>query len=261
MAKLTIRMALNFNHHLLETPDGLIAALLGHLLAKVVLGALLRLLLLLEGSLLVLLHLVLVLVRNVGICGLLQVVHCIRQTSLAGHLWIIGRVVLSIVLALLSGLLDVTSAERLVLGILILGLGPECTRIHVWDFVPCVLWCRLIDLAKAVLIRIDFGSCLLGGITSNIAQENASVAEKFSELAIGDDQCAQCAKAVQGLVAVLLGSVLVNRGTWNLCVAAIQVLGLPDEVLEEVTLILAQQQMLGLFDDIAEIGDQDTAFF
>lgn len=123
--ELTVRMALDLNHHLLEAPNGLIAALLRHLLAKVVLGALLRLFLLLKSSLLVLLHLIFVLVGYVGVCGLLQVVRGIGQTSLAGHVRIIRWVVLSIIHSLLGGLLDITSAEGLVLSILVLGLGLE----------------------------------------------------------------------------------------------------------------------------------------
>lgn len=126
---------------------------------------------------------------------------------------------------------------------------------------PGVFWCRLIDLAESVLIRVDFGCSLLSGITSDIPEEKASIAEKFSELTVGDDQCAQCAKTVQCLVAVLLGSVLVNWCTWNLYIAAIQVLGLPDKILEQIALVLAQQQMLGFLNDIAKIGDQRTTFF
>ena len=124
VVKLTIRVALNFNHHLLETPDGLVAAILGHLLAKVILGALLSILFSLESALLV----------------LLEPYPCSRQersrllsasrlstafdrASLASLLRVIGRVVLSIVHGLLACLLDIASAERLVLTILILRLG------------------------------------------------------------------------------------------------------------------------------------------
>ena len=247
-------MALDLNHHLLEAPDCLVAAVLGHLLAKVVLGALLRILFGLESSLLVFLGLVLVLIRHVLVCCLLQVVGCVRQASPTSLLRVIGRVVLSVVHSLLACLLNIALAEWLVLSILILCLGLESTGVQVWDVVPCVLWSRLVDLVEAVLIRIDSVCRLLGSITSHIAQEDTSIAEQFTELAIGENQCAECAKTVQGFVAVLLSSGFVGRRTWQLCVAAIQILCLPDEVLEQVALVLAQKQMLGLFDDIAEIG-------
>jgi hypothetical protein len=47
----------------------------------------------------------------------------------------------------------------------------------------------------------------------------------------------------------------VNGCLRGLGVAASDLLGLPDKVLEEVSLVLGKQQRLGLFNDVLEIRD------
>jgi hypothetical protein len=43
---------------------------------------------------------------------------------------------------------------------------------------------------------------------------------ELSELPIGNDERAECTKALQCLIAVLLGSILINRGIWESGIAA-----------------------------------------
>lgn len=79
---------------------------------------------------------------------------------------------------------------------------------------------------------------------------------KLSELAVGDDELTESAQTLNGLLAVLLCSLLVDWSAWRLCVASTNTLCLPDEILDEVALVLGQQQDLGLLDGGTEIGDQ-----
>jgi hypothetical protein len=75
-------------------------------------------------------------------------------------------------------------------------------------------------------------------------------------LTVGDDECSKSAESLERLLAVLLSSVLVEWCRDTLRVDLTKVLGLPDEVLEEITLVLGEDQKLGLLNDISEIGDQ-----
>jgi hypothetical protein len=82
---------------------------------------------------------------------------------------------------------------------------------------------------------------------------------ELAELSVGDHERAESAKTLQSLIAVLLSSLLVNWSTWNASICAVDLLCLPDEVLEEITLILAEKKDLGLFNDGAGILDQSFA--
>lgn len=79
-------------------------------------------------------------------------------------------------------------------------------------------------------------------------------------MAVRDDQGAQGAETFEGVVAMLSRGFFVNGCLRGLGVAASDLLGLPDEVLEEVTLVLGKQQRLCLFNDVLEVRDQGLAF-
>ena len=79
---------------------------------------------------------------------------------------------------------------------------------------------------------------------------------ELAELSIGDDELAQSSQTIKRLIAVLLSSVLVDWRTWNSSASAIDILGLPCEVLEQVALVLCEKEDLGLLDNIAEVVDQ-----
>lgn len=59
---------------------------------------------------------------------------------------------------------------------------------------------------------------------------------------------------------MLLGSVLADRRIRFTSIAAGNVFALPNEVLQEVPLVLGEEQDLRLLDDIAEVFNQMLAF-
>jgi hypothetical protein len=79
---------------------------------------------------------------------------------------------------------------------------------------------------------------------------------ELSKLAVGDDQGSESSETFKSFIAVLLSSALVNWGAWERCSSTTNVLCLPNELLEKVSIILGQQQQLGLFNDLADILNQ-----
>jgi hypothetical protein len=59
---------------------------------------------------------------------------------------------------------------------------------------------------------------------------------------------------------VLAGSVLVDRCVGERGIAAIDLLSLPDEVLEKVALVLGEQENLCLLDDLLQVTNKRLAF-
>lgn len=82
---------------------------------------------------------------------------------------------------------------------------------------------------------------------------------KLAELAIGDQQSTQGLEALEGLVGILL-AVLLGDGHIG-CLGALEgdLLSLPDELLEQLALVLGQEQLLGLVNDIAQVPDENLA--
>jgi hypothetical protein len=79
-------------------------------------------------------------------------------------------------------------------------------------------------------------------------------------LPIGDNERAECAESFKSFVAMLLGGIFINWSTWSCGISSIDMLRLPDEVLEEIALVLGKEKVLSLFDDIAEISYQSLTF-
>ena len=71
--------------------------------------------------------------------------------------------------------------------------------------------------------------------------EDVWVLTELSELAVGDDQGSQSSQAFESLVAVLFRRLFVNGSTGKVHVLLLELLGLPDEILQEVAVILGQQ--------------------
>lgn len=76
---------------------------------------------------------------------------------------------------------------------------------------------------------------------------------KLPELAIGNDQGPKSAQPLQYLVAMLLCGLLVHGGIGCADSLGIELCSLPDEVLEQITLVLGQQELLGLGDNFAKV--------
>jgi hypothetical protein len=75
-------------------------------------------------------------------------------------------------------------------------------------------------------------------------------------LTVGDEERSEGSETLEGLLAVLLGSLLAQRSVDVGCVIGADLLCLPDEVLEEITVILGEQEELGLLNDVLEVGDE-----
>jgi hypothetical protein len=243
----TIGMALDLNNHLLETPDGLIATFLGHLLAEVVLGGL-------QGSILGVLRLLLSLIWDVGLCLLLQVTNSSLRTCLSSSL--IGGLGLRRVSALVSGSSNVVTIEGLILVVDITSLLLDVLLRQIGDIMPSVVFRWLVDLAESLLRWLHFAGSVGSSIASHIAEKNASIVEKFAKLAIGDEKRAESLQTFNRLVAVLFGSVLVGWSTWKFGITTVNVLRVPNELLDQIALVLGQEQEFGLFDDLPQISDQ-----
>jgi len=79
---------------------------------------------------------------------------------------------------------------------------------------------------------------------------------ELAELTVGKNERAEGAKTVESLVAVLLSGVLVDRRVRSAGIGARDLLSLPNEVLEEVALVLGQEQQLGLLNDLAQVTNE-----
>jgi hypothetical protein len=64
---------------------------------------------------------------------------------------------------------------------------------------------------------------------------------EFAELAIGNDERAKRSDAAEYFIAMLLGNVLLHRGRWQLGVLDVDLLRVPDELLEEISLVLGEE--------------------
>ena len=82
----------------------------------------------------------------------------------------------------------------------------------------------------------------------------------LTELSVGDQQGTQGLQTIQGLVAILLGAFLLDGGTRLVHLDRAKVLRIVDELLQQMTVVLAQDQLSGVVDDIAQVLDQLLAF-
>ncbi|KAI6767974.1 hypothetical protein HG530_005983 [Fusarium avenaceum] len=257
-----ILVLLALKNHLLETPDGLLLALLGHLLVEVVASLVAVLLVLLKDALLGLgINLVVKLVLgslNSSVLASLRIGLTSGVTGLIG-----GSGNTRALLVLLSGGSAVNASGSNVLSILLgvstvdaLGLVLEVLLGEVRSLVPDVVLSRLIELLKLLLRRSDLGSSVGSSITSHIAEKNSSIREKLSELSVSDEQLAKGPQALKSLVTILLGSVLADRRVGGVDALGIELGGLPDKVLDQVALVLGEKEMLGLLDSIGGILNQ-----
>lgn len=80
------------------------------------------------------------------------------------------------------------------------------------------------------------------------------------ELSVGDQQSTQSLQTIHSLVAILLGAIFVDGGTRFVHFDRAKVLRTVDELLKQMTVVLAQDQLSGVVDDVAQILDQLLAF-
>jgi uncharacterized membrane protein len=145
-------------------------------------------------------------------------------------------------------------------GQLVLELVLEVTPGHVRVLVPNVVVSRLVDLVELILRRLDLVGSVHSGIAGDVPEQGAGVRKKLPELAVGDEQRAESAETVEGLVTMLLCGVLVHGGVGKRGIAAVDLLSLPDEVLEKVALVFCEKEDLGLLDDLLQVTDKRLSF-
>lgn len=77
-------------------------------------------------------------------------------------------------------------------------------------------------------------------------------------MTVADNQLTESAETLQGLVAMLPSVFLANWGVdlSALSIATRDLLGLPDEVLDQVAIVLGQKENLGLLNDFAQISNE-----
>lgn len=95
--------------------------------------------------------------------------------------------------------------------------------------------------------------------TSSLGQEAKRT--QLAELAIGDEQSTQRPQALKSFVAMSLGSVLADGEIGGVDRLGVKLGRLPNEVLDQIALILRQQEVLGLFDDLSDVRDKLLAIF
>ena len=60
---------------------------------------------------------------------------------------------------------------------------------------------------------------------------------------------------------MLLGCSLIDGCSWTLGAAASEILCLPDEVLEQISLVLCEEQNLGLFNNVTKVANEMSSFW
>lgn len=273
-------MALDLNDHLLQPPNGLITALLGQLLVKIVTGFVPRLI---SSTLALLGHILRSLVLEIlktFLCTSNSVNTRVIAVALiiGGSPACISRVPRTRCLfrGITSGVLQIVSVEWLLLVKLIPHPSFDVASRHVRVVVPSVVFGWTVDLVELIFRRIHFVRGLLRGIADHATKEHRGVADcsssvgfvdgwratltEFSELSIRHHELTKSAKIIQGFVAVLLHTAPAHGCMRRSSVISVDVLRLPNDILYQVPLVLGEKEYLGLFDDIAKIRDQVPAF-
>lgn len=179
---LTVLVTLDLDNHLLQAVNGLVATLLRHLILEVI-----------GSAVFACTSLVLGLVRDV----LPGLVAEIAGTLASTGLGINTRVATGLLVTVckLSGVSGVTRSTRvgslssvtksalglvlvegLLFVVLVSGLLLQGRCRKIGNIVPCVVRSWLVNLVELVLRWVDLGSCLLGGITSHITDQNSGIA-------------------------------------------------------------------------------------
>lgn len=121
---------------------------------------------------------------------------------------------------------------------------------------PDIVLSRLVDLSELLLRGADTGSSVGSSIASHVAEEDCSIRKKLSELSVGDEKLAKGSQTLKSLVTILLGSVLADGGIGCVDTLGVELSGLPDEILNQVALVLGEKEVLGLLNGVGGILDK-----
>lgn len=78
-------------------------------------------------------------------------------------------------------------------------------------------------------------------------------------MTISNEQCSQSPQAPESLIAILLRLVLLDWGIGPVNAVDVELSGLPNEVLDQVALVLGQKHLLGFVYHVADIFYQALA--
>lgn len=81
----------------------------------------------------------------------------------------------------------------------------------------------------------------------------------LTELSVGDQESTESLETVQSLVGILFAILLGDGDIGLLGITGGDVLSLPDKFLQQLTLVLGQEQLLGLVNDVAQVLQEDLA--
>jgi len=250
----------------LETPDCLVTAILGHLLLKILLCASTVLLLFLLGRILGLLGLVFGILVDIGVRLLLKRV----GGGIGSALGITCQSASSAILrhrspmggSILGVFLGIAFVEPL-------GLSLQSILVNLGGFMPGVVLCGSVNLVEIFLGGFDTGSGVGCGVSRHVAEEDGGILDysmlasrgvgyrvwdvrtKLAKLAVGDDQGSKGPQPLEGLVSMLLCCFLVDRRTGNTDSLGVKLLGLPNEVLEQISVVLGQEKVFRLFHNLS----------
>lgn len=127
--------------------------------------------------------------------------------------------------------------------------------------IPGIFFCRLLNLGEILLGWLNRVGNFLGGISSDVAQENNSVTDyrpstqvltngkitmtrhtQLAELSIGDYKSTQSLQSLRGIGGILFGAFPVHRRPIHLCyVRGPDMLRFPDELLQKVAFIFCDE--------------------
>jgi len=180
-ARLTIWVTLNFNDHLAQPPNGLIAAFLWHLAGQVLLSSLSLDAGLILGIVWNIVGSLLLECRNTSLCARLSIdarahtrtlflVHESRRISR-----ITGATGMSSRARVASHIASVVCRDRRLLGEGRLGLILKVGCRQVWGVVPYIIIGGLVDLGQLLPGWLDFRGSLSSRIAGNIAEENRRI--------------------------------------------------------------------------------------
>ena len=247
-----VGVGLALDNHLLETEDDLVLALSGHLLVEVFLG-------LATVLLVALLNLLLGLRVDVVKLLLKSRLASVFAGSSVGSVSILGVTgsrgggVGGGISDLLSVLLGIALVETL-------GLLLQVFLVEVGGLVPGVVLGSLVNLTELFLVGAELASSATSSITSHVPKQDGSILQELTELAIGDEQCAEGAETLKSILSIALSGVFVKRGLDAVNALWVKLGSLPDEVLDQVALVLGENEVLGKTDNLMGVANEALAF-
>ena len=76
---------------------------------------------------------------------------------------------------------------------------------------------------------------------------------KLPKLPIGNEKGAESAKTIQCFASMLLCGSTADRHTWESSISALNMLYLPDEILEQVAFVFSQEKMFCIIDNLSQV--------